>query len=76
MPSSATFTSTLTGNNMDNLDLSVELVTNDNSGESKLYISIDDSAMSGDYFTKDVFARLVPAKGYSLVIFKLVNGSP
>jgi len=42
VPSTETYTATLSGNNMDPLDLNVELVTGDNTGESKLFVTITD----------------------------------
>ena len=42
-----TFTAQFTGNNMDPLDLSVQTVSKDNTGESKLYITIGDTDKTG-----------------------------
>jgi hypothetical protein len=58
------------------LNLNVEMVVNDNSGESKLFISIkDDQKTLNQQVTKDVFARLVPAKNYKITVEKMVSGS-
>jgi hypothetical protein len=42
IPAQHTFTAKLSGNNMEPIDLNVELVANDNSGESKLFMNILD----------------------------------
>jgi hypothetical protein len=66
----------MSGNNMIPLNLNVELVSNDKSGESKLFISVkDDQKTINDQLTKDVFARLVPAKNYKITVEKLVSGT-
>jgi len=76
IPSSNTFTAKMTGNNMIPLNLNVQLTANDNSGESKLFISIkDDQKTINGQLTTEVFARLVPAKNYKITVEKLVSGT-
>jgi len=75
IPSTSTFIAKMSGNNMVPLNLNVELVANDNSGESKLFISIlDDQKTLNQQSTMEVFSRLVPAKNYKITVEKMVSG--
>ncbi len=61
---------------MDALDINVQLITNDNSGESKLIVTIADNSVGlHGHLTKDIFERLVPAKAYQLNIIHKISGN-